>query len=72
MQPRLPTPQVASGTGKNKNSMLQDVQAGRPTEISYLNGYVARWAEEQGRSAPVNALLQTLIKAKESLGRSVD
>jgi 2-dehydropantoate 2-reductase len=32
--------QVASGTGRNKNSMLQDVEAGRPTEVDYLNGYV--------------------------------
>lgn len=63
--------QVASSTGKNKNSMLQDVLAGRPTEIDYLNGYVARWAEQQGRQAPLNKLICSLVRAKETMGKGL-
>ena len=59
--------QVASGTGKNKNSMLQDVLSSRPTEVDFLNGYIARYAESVQKRAPVNALLHALIKAKEGL-----
>ncbi|KAG1678319.1 hypothetical protein FOA52_013940 [Chlamydomonas sp. UWO 241] len=58
--------QVASGTGRNKNSMLQDVEAGRPTEVDYLNGYVVTHARALGLDAPVNSLLHALIKAKEA------
>jgi 2-dehydropantoate 2-reductase len=54
-------------TGKNKNSMLQDVLSSRPTEVDYLNGYVARYAESVQKRAPVNGLLYRLVKAKESL-----
>jgi 2-dehydropantoate 2-reductase len=57
---------VLSGTGKNLNSMLQDIRAGRKTEIEYLNGYVMRQAESRGVKTPVNNLLYLLIKARES------
>ena len=58
---------VASSTGKNKNSMLQDVLAGRPTEVDFLNGYVEDYATSVGKAAPVNALLRALVKAREGL-----
>ena len=61
--------QVASSTGKNQNSMLQDVLAGRQTEVDFLNGYVSAYADSQGKRAPVNMLLHALIKAREGLFR---
>ncbi len=51
-------------SGGNRSSMLQDVSMGRPTEIEYLNGFVARRCEELGLPAPVNAALAALIRAK--------
>jgi 2-dehydropantoate 2-reductase len=53
-------------SGGNRSSMLQDVTAGRPTEIEYLNGFVARRSEELGLPAPVNSALEALIRAKVS------
>ena len=49
--------------------MLQDVLAGRQTEVDFLNGYVSAYAESCGKRAPVNALLHALIKAREGLSR---
>ena len=46
--------------------MLQDVQAGRKTEIEYLNGYVLGLATAP---TPVNRMLYNLIKAHETVGR---
>jgi 2-dehydropantoate 2-reductase len=52
-----------------RTSMWEDLQAGRKTEIDYLNGEVVRLAESLGRTAPVNAKLIELIRAAEA-GRS--
>ena len=52
-----------------RTSMWEDLQAGRRTEIDYLNGEVVRLAESLGRRAPVNAKLVELIRGVES-GRS--
>ena len=49
-----------------RTSMWEDLQAGRRTEIDYLNGEVVRLAESLGRKAPVNAKLIDLIRAAES------
>ncbi|GAA1613612.1 2-dehydropantoate 2-reductase [Kribbella sancticallisti] len=40
-----------------RTSMWEDLQAGRRTEIDYLNGEVVRLADSLGRQAPVNAKL---------------
>ena len=42
--------------------MYDDWKAGRPTEIEYLNGYVARLGREHGVPTPVNDALTALIK----------
>ncbi|MCX5860818.1 MAG: ketopantoate reductase family protein [Deltaproteobacteria bacterium] len=57
---------VCRGTSENINSMLQDILAGRPTEIDFINGALAREAEELGFAAPVNKTLALLIKARET------
>eukprot|EP00667_Euglena_gracilis_P016127 EG_transcript_16846 len=56
---------VAQDTARNFNSMLQDVVAGVPTEVGYLNGYVVRRGAEQGLLTPWNSTLSTLIRARE-------
>lgn len=48
-----------------RTSMWEDLQAGRRTEVDYLNGEVVRLAESLDRTAPVNAKLITLIRAAE-------
>lgn len=56
---------VCQGTAGNVNSMLQDVLARRRTEIDFINGAIAREAEQLGLSASVNRTLTQLIKALE-------
>ena len=46
-------------------SMLQDLRAGRATEIDSINGAVVREAERLGLAAPVNATLTRLVRALE-------
>ncbi|MCX8204421.1 MAG: 2-dehydropantoate 2-reductase [Candidatus Nezhaarchaeota archaeon] len=57
---------VAKATAGNKNSMLQDLEKGRRTEVDYINGAIAREAEELGIEAPLNKALTLLIKAMEA------
>ena len=45
----------------NINSTLQDLRAGRPTEMPWLNGAVARLAREKGLDAPANALISRVV-----------
>jgi 2-dehydropantoate 2-reductase len=49
----------------HKASMLQDVEARRPTEIDYLNGGIVRFGEEHGVPTPLNAAIWTLVKGLE-------
>lgn len=53
-----------------RTSMWEDLEAGRPTEIDYLNGEVVRLAASLDRSAPVNQRLVELIRAGEQSRRS--
>lgn len=48
-----------------KPSLLQDLEAGRPTEVDYINGAVPRVAARMGGAAPVNAVLTALVKSLE-------
>jgi 2-dehydropantoate 2-reductase len=49
-----------------KPSLLQDIEAGRPSEIDFINGAVPREATKQGLMAPVNQTLTALVKAIEA------
>jgi 2-dehydropantoate 2-reductase len=49
----------------HKASMLQDVEARRPTEIDYLNGGIVRFGEEHGVPTPLNRAIWALVKGLE-------
>jgi 2-dehydropantoate 2-reductase len=50
----------------HKASMLQDVEARRPTEVDYLNGGIVRFGREHGIPTPLNAAIQALVKGVEA------
>ena len=52
---------MAALTGANRSSMLQDVEAGRPTEIDAISGAVAREGERHGVAAPLNQAMTLLV-----------
>ena len=49
-----------------KPSLLQDLEAGRASEIDFINGSVPREAAKMGLKAPVNQTLTALVKAIEA------
>ncbi len=55
--------QVCADTAANRSSMLQDILAGRPTEIEALNAQVATRGRALGLPTPVNDLLTLLLRA---------
>lgn len=48
-----------------RSSMWEDLQAGRPTEIDWINGEVVKLAEKLGTEAPVNRKLVRLMHQRE-------
>ncbi|MCG2581041.1 MAG: 2-dehydropantoate 2-reductase [Marinobacter sp.] len=48
-----------------RSSMWEDLQAGRPTEIDWINGEVVKLAERLGKDAPVNRKLVELMHERE-------
>lgn len=54
---------MAALTGANRSSMLQDVEAGRPTEIEAISGAVAREGERRGVAAPLNQAMTILVSS---------
>ena len=48
-----------------KPSMLLDLEAGRPTEVDFINGAVPRAGREVGVEAPVNEAVGALVRALE-------
>ncbi len=60
--------QVCVATAANRSSMLQDVLAGRPTEIEALNGQVSARGQALGVPTPVNELLTKLLRALAQTG----
>jgi len=55
----------ANAPGKHKASMLQDVEAGRPTEVDFMNGAIVQWGEKVGVPTPLNKALWALVKGLE-------
>lgn len=54
---------------EHRASMLQDVQAGRETEIDFLNGAIVELGERYGVSTPLNRTLTVLVKSIEYRGK---
>jgi len=58
---------VMSATRENASSMLQDVEAGRTTEVRYLNGYVSSVGRERhGIECPRNDDMCRLVEELKS------
>jgi 2-dehydropantoate 2-reductase len=55
--------EMAQLTGANRSSMLQDVQAGRPTEVDAICGAVHREGERRGINAPLNQAMTVLVSS---------
>ena len=47
-------------------SMLEDVEARRPTEVESINGSLVRAARKHGVAVPLHAAVYRLVKAKEA------
>lgn len=50
---------------EGKNSMLQDLDAGRKTEVEIFAGKICRLGEEAGIPTPVNRLFYNMLKTLE-------
>ena len=51
--------------GNHKPSMLQDIEAGRRTEIDYINGKIVEYGVQAGIATPYNTMIRGLVKALE-------
>jgi 2-dehydropantoate 2-reductase len=50
----------------HKASMLQDIEAGRRTEIDYLNGGIVSFGSRLGVPTPLNEAIAALIRGVEA------
>ncbi len=57
---------VIAGTANNRCSMLQDIEAGRPTEIEFINGYISAEAKRLEVATPLNDALVSAIASLEA------
>ena len=60
---------VARATGANRASMLQDVLAGRRTEIEAITGSLLAMAGRQGVELPTHRAVSALVGVIEAAGR---
>jgi len=51
--------------GHHKPSMLQDIEAGRRTEVDFINGKIIEYGARAGIPTPYNTALRALVKALE-------
>lgn len=55
-----------------KSSSLQALERGKPTEVDYFNGFIARKGAELGVDTPVNSRITQMVKEIESRARKID
>ncbi len=55
--------------GHHKPSMLQDIEAGRRTEVDFINGKIAEYGAQAEVPTPYNTMIRGLVKAMESKGK---
>ena len=55
--------------GHHKPSMLQDIEAGRRTEVDFINGKIAEYGAQAEVPTPYNTMIRGLVKALESKGK---
>ncbi len=55
-----------------KSSSLQSLGRGKPTEIDYFNGFIARKGVELGVPTPVNTRITQMVKEIEANKRQID
>lgn len=58
---------IAKTTAGNQSSMLQDLRAGKETEIDYINGYIIKCGEEMGVYCIMNYMLVHMIKGRRKI-----
>ena len=64
---------ILMGLGpEGRTSMLQDMEAGRKTEVRWFSGKLISLAEEHGIEVPVNKTLYSIIRTKEHLNKKRD
>jgi 2-dehydropantoate 2-reductase len=56
---------IGEGNPTHRSSMLQDVLAGKKTEIASANGAIVELAEEAGIDVPYNRAVTTLVRGLE-------
>jgi 2-dehydropantoate 2-reductase len=59
---------AARSTAANRNSMLQDLDAGRPTEIDAISGAIVRRARARAIAVPFTETVLRLVRARERSG----
>ncbi len=57
---------VASETASNRSSMLRDLELGRRTEISHINGAICDIGSKMGLPTPLNRALTAIVLTLES------
>jgi len=63
--PRAMVEKGAKAPGKHKASMFQDVEAGRQTEVDFMNGAIVQWGEKLGVPTPLHKAVWQLVKGLE-------
>lgn len=61
---RAPLRETIAATARNRSSMLQDIEAGRETEVDAIHGAILDDGIRVGIGAPTISLLAALIRAK--------
>ena len=63
--PRVLVRKGADAPGKHRASMLQDVLAGRETEVDFMNGAIVKHGKQAGVPTPLNQAMWALVKGLE-------